>query len=49
MLAMGRVTLEIFGCSEVRKVGRLERESFQEGLDVTGCSMRGWDKEERVC
>lgn len=29
-------------------VGRPEREVFQEGLGVTGRSMRGWDKEERV-
>lgn len=48
MLAMDGVTLEIFGCSEAGNVERPEREVFQEGLGVTGCSMRGWDKEERV-
>lgn len=46
MLATGRVVLEIFG-GRVGESG--EREVFQEGLVVMGCSMRGWDKEERVC
>jgi len=49
MLATGEVTLEIFGCREAEDTGRSDREVFQEGLGVTGRSMRGWDKEVRVC
>lgn len=45
MLVVGEVTLEMFGCSEG---GNREKEVFQEGLGVTGRSMRGWDKEETV-